>query len=713
MKKIISILLCLAMLFTLFSIGAVSAGAADKAAPKWEQRQDGKVYFYADTKLMDGTITLYIYDHTCGEELIPWGSKRGKMTDEGNNIWSFDFAEKGITLSEGKQYGIIITSDWGVQTCDIIFSTECLGDMLYAREATVENNIDSNKRSYVPEWVNADREIYAPPVCITSIGNVVGTAYWDDEDSYSLFKRFLSSFGSCSLSNAVKHNGKTARETAEYVADELGLTSDEFDRALDETFVDLDNYVPWDRDSYFVRLQDTCHVFFGVQKMYAYIQDENGESLYPFGSDKWLMETSYENEWEFYFTGDEFDFDPDKSYTIMFTPDWKNSTNKLSFGYDNFYGTAITSGASYGDDESGMIYDIFWEEFSLSDYFYMKVDSDIIGEPVQKISALIRANGEEEGIFPIDSAESEMHYFDDDRWRYILEDFGYSLIFGKNYTVTFIINGKFFTNPLHLSTNCNGYTARLTGAKLAGDGGRDIYEVIWDDENAVGSYQAPDWEQRDDGKIYFYADQDVDSDIMTIYAYIFNDSIGYEQESKESGVPYGWGSKKYAMTNEGHGIWSYDPADYGITIESGKDYRVYFTPDWSSYYADIELSVDNLGDIAYVYRSYYDYLALYYYGYYSYNDIDWVNDNIYHYISGDLNESGDLDILDVTILQCYLAEFTENGIPIIDEDDILMQAAGDINCDGVLSIDDVTLMQRVLARYVLESPYSKQLKVIA
>ena len=701
MKKIISILLCLAMLFTLFSVGAVSAGAADKAAPKWEQRQDGKVYFYADPKLMNGTITLYIYDHTTGEELMPWGSKKAKMTSEGNNIWSFDFAEKGITLSEGKQYGIIITSDWGVQTCDIIFSTECLGDMLYAREATVENNIDSNKRSYVPEWVNADRKVYGLPICITSIGNVVGTSYWADEDAYSLFVHFLSSAGYGSLSNAIKYNGQTARETAEYVADELGLTSDEFDRALDETGVDLDNFVPKSDEYYFIDLSDLGGVFADAQNMYAYIQDENGAPFYPSGSEEWKMEPMGENDWRFYFTEDDIKLDPDKSYTVSFTPDWKNSTDPLPFELYNYYDCAVTSGVILDDSKDGKVYEAEWGSTLWNDnfpWFYLKVDPEITGEPAQKVSAFICADGEEEGIFPIDSAESEMVYSsDEDRWEYELAVHGDPLPPGKDYTVTFVINSKFYTNPLHLTYEVYGCTARLTGDTFAGNGGKQIYEAEWIAGVSYEDYPAPEWEKRDDGKIYFYADQGVEPDFKKIYAYIFDYSAMIDQGSGDSGDNYGWGNKKYAMTYEGNGVWSYDPAAHGIAIEPGKYYGVYFTPDWDINYGDVELTADNLGDMAYVYRTYFSH-----YDENDYHAIDWVNGSNGYYILGDLNHNGELDIMDVTILQRHLAEFTENGQPIIDENDAFSMMIADVNGDGFLTIEDVTVMQRRLAEYVTE-----------
>ena len=142
---------------------------------------------------------MYIYEHN-GDALITWGSKKGKMTDEGNYLWSFDFDAKGIELYPSKQYGIIFTADWGVQTCDIIFDTSIIGDTAYCTGNMVENNVDSNKKSCDVRWKNADPEIYAPPVCITAIGNIVGEALWAGTTYYDMLVNFIKSDGPDGLS---------------------------------------------------------------------------------------------------------------------------------------------------------------------------------------------------------------------------------------------------------------------------------------------------------------------------------------------------------------------------------------------------------------------------------------------------------------------------------------------------------------------------------
>lgn len=190
-------------------------------------------------------ITLFIYEHG-GEEVVVWGSKKGNMTDEGNGLWSFDFNAKGYSLSDNTQYGVIFTADWEVQTCDIIFDKTCLGDIAYCPGEKVENNIVSYRKSYLVKWLNADPKSYAPPVCITSIGNVIGEAYWKDETPESLLTVFLTSEGMDGIRNAVRYNGKTLKQTAYDTGAALGLSEAEVDAIADKIGFDLDEeYDPY------------------------------------------------------------------------------------------------------------------------------------------------------------------------------------------------------------------------------------------------------------------------------------------------------------------------------------------------------------------------------------------------------------------------------------------------------------------------------------
>ncbi|MBQ5641527.1 MAG: leucine-rich repeat protein, partial [Ruminococcus sp.] len=185
----------------------------------------GKIYFDANSTGWKNfkTITFYLYSKADGQ-IIPWGSKKGNMKDEGNGIWSFDLSNYPI----GTNYGCIFTADWGMQTCDLIIGPDNVGDTAYCPGDQVENNVDSNKRSSVVKWKSGK---YGNPICITSIGNVIGDTFWKGEDAFSLMVEFLND----GIDNAVKFNGMTYAETISYVGRALGLDDYDIEMAIRES----------------------------------------------------------------------------------------------------------------------------------------------------------------------------------------------------------------------------------------------------------------------------------------------------------------------------------------------------------------------------------------------------------------------------------------------------------------------------------------------
>ena len=224
--------------------GDSSVGADDSNSS--EVGAGNKIYFEVDTNLWKNfkVIDFFLVDHTTGDQIITWGSKKGAMTDEGNNIWSFDLDKLGIDLSSGI-YGCNFAADWGAQTCDLIIGAPCIGDTAYLTGDQVENNVDSNKKSYYVKWRKADASKYAPPRQITSIGNVIGEAYWEGEDAYKMLLNFIKSDGKDGLTNALKFNGKTVQQTLDDTAKALGLGQDDIEKAIKESGKTLD----WKKES--------------------------------------------------------------------------------------------------------------------------------------------------------------------------------------------------------------------------------------------------------------------------------------------------------------------------------------------------------------------------------------------------------------------------------------------------------------------------------
>ena len=251
-KKIASIALAAAMMTGTAAIAASAAetneavaaaedtvGAADETvgAADGDAVGAGNVLnFEVNTSLWKNfkTIYCYLYDHKDGE-IITWGSKKGAMEDNGDGTWSFDLDAKGISFQSGHQYGCIFTADWNAQTCDLIVGSPCIGDTAYCTGDMVENNVDSNKKSYYVKWKKADASKFAPPLCVTSIGNVIGEALWEGETTYNMLVNFIKDPGKAGLDNAIKFNGKTQQQTLDEVAQKFGLGQDDIEKAIAES----------------------------------------------------------------------------------------------------------------------------------------------------------------------------------------------------------------------------------------------------------------------------------------------------------------------------------------------------------------------------------------------------------------------------------------------------------------------------------------------
>ena len=196
-----------------------------------------KVYFKVDRNVWKNfkEITCYIGPHNGGDAPFVWGAKKGLCEEEGDDLYSYDFDAKGITIESGKQYSLNFTGDWGVQTCDMLFDSSIMGKTCTLTSEQVENNVDSNKKSYVCTWEGQDSSKYGPVKLITSIGNVIGTAYWADTTPYDMLLNFIKSDGKDGLKNALNFNGKTAQQTLDDTAKALGLNADDIEKAIKES----------------------------------------------------------------------------------------------------------------------------------------------------------------------------------------------------------------------------------------------------------------------------------------------------------------------------------------------------------------------------------------------------------------------------------------------------------------------------------------------
>lgn len=178
----------------------------------------------------------YIYE-IGGDAFFDWGVKKTRMKDEDkDNVWTYDLDSAGVSLESGKYYAAIFSNDVGMQTADLILTTDCYGDTAYVKDlsARYENTADSNKQSYVAYWKNNTQ--WKPHKAITSIGNVVGEQLAPSESAYSIFVSFLKD----TLANAKEFSGKDDQTLIDDTAKALGLGKDLIPKAIEEAGVSVD-----------------------------------------------------------------------------------------------------------------------------------------------------------------------------------------------------------------------------------------------------------------------------------------------------------------------------------------------------------------------------------------------------------------------------------------------------------------------------------------
>ena len=237
-KKIISLFLAFSVLLSMLSLGTLGAGALATDSP-YELIADpddsGKIYFEAPSWWHNyNVIRIYLYNMSTNEALINWNSKKGNMTDEGNGIWSFDFTEKGYTFSDSQNYCCIFLTDTEMTTLELLIGNPCLGDTAYClnKNYQTENPSDSNKKSWIAVWKNADPAQFAPPLMITSIGNVVGAALPKGVTMEQLLEDFLTESEGNKYLRAITFSGKSSQQLIDDIAQTLGLEVDDVAQAV-------------------------------------------------------------------------------------------------------------------------------------------------------------------------------------------------------------------------------------------------------------------------------------------------------------------------------------------------------------------------------------------------------------------------------------------------------------------------------------------------
>ena len=121
-----------------------------------------------------------------------WQSKAEKCSyDADTGIATYDLSKVGgqVTKSNGREFCVIFSANTGVQTYNTIMSGSCIGDTMYCTGEMIENPEDSEKQAAVAVWQN--NPDCGPEKKVTSLGNVVGSAYPEGETDETLVASYL------------------------------------------------------------------------------------------------------------------------------------------------------------------------------------------------------------------------------------------------------------------------------------------------------------------------------------------------------------------------------------------------------------------------------------------------------------------------------------------------------------------------------------------
>lgn len=259
-KKIMSVMLAALMLMSVAvmatsaaqveiadnSAEAIAEVAADAAA---DTGADGTAETgAAKTFSFDASTTNWknyksIYCHIWvygGESIYAFKAKAEKCTDNGDGTWTYDLDAKGVTLEDGVLYGLLFGNENGMQTYNLLVDTSCYGDTAYCTADEYENPVDSNKKHPAAFWKGQDASKFGPEMCITSIGNVVGTCVPYTTSAQAMFVNFLGPEGN--FANAKLTSGKDEQTIIDDTAKALGLQIGNVEQAIKDAGVTVE----WD-----------------------------------------------------------------------------------------------------------------------------------------------------------------------------------------------------------------------------------------------------------------------------------------------------------------------------------------------------------------------------------------------------------------------------------------------------------------------------------
>ena len=196
-KKIMSMILSIAMVLSIAVVGISGVSAADVPDKTSEVGAGNNIYFDVKKSGWNNVKTVYchIWRADGTGDWPDWQTKKEKCKyDSSTGLATYDLSKTGhnIKKSDGKLYCVIFSANTGMQTYNVIMSGKCIGDTLYCTGNLLENPEDSEKRANEAVW--AKTKDCGPEKKITSSGNVIGTTLSEGDTDASMLACFLVAY---------------------------------------------------------------------------------------------------------------------------------------------------------------------------------------------------------------------------------------------------------------------------------------------------------------------------------------------------------------------------------------------------------------------------------------------------------------------------------------------------------------------------------------
>lgn len=211
-KRVISLVLTLALLLSVATVGVMSVSAADQNAA--ESSVDKVIYFtipdfwVENFGFVPGSNSITVYCHvfqigTADSDFASytWQTRHEKCTyDAATGRYQYPIGEKFPNLKDNADYGVIFSAKntenaTQAQTYDLTMGTDCYGDEVYAVDKLYENIVNSQERAYAAYWKGSkNNEKYGPHAGITSLGVLQGEKYAPREDKVLAVANFIKDY---------------------------------------------------------------------------------------------------------------------------------------------------------------------------------------------------------------------------------------------------------------------------------------------------------------------------------------------------------------------------------------------------------------------------------------------------------------------------------------------------------------------------------------